>query len=97
MSRQLMRITPSIVAAAREYQSLKRDGKLPPLHLAECFPIPPEDVLEIWEQARFDLLRRNGSAGFELANVILFKNGSFVAEHVSSEQATDKPSLFDGL
>lgn len=97
MSRQLMRITPNIVAVAREYLSLKREGKLPAVHLAECYPISPEGVLEIWEHARFDLLRRVGSANCELANVIVFKDGSFAAENVSSEQTSDAPSLFDGL
>lgn len=97
MSRQLMRITPSIVAAAREYLELKREGKLPAIHVAECYPIPPEGVLEIWEHARFDVLRMKGSQGFELFQVTVFKDRSFVAEHACSSDERNRGSLFDGI
>ena len=95
MGRQLMRITPSIVAVAREYFQLKRENRLPPIHIAQCFPISPEAVLEIWESARFDLRRRSNAADFELCRVIVFKDGGYAAEFVPVNVPQDQPSLFD--
>lgn len=95
MGRQLMRITPSIVAAAKEYVELKRGNRLRQVHIAECFPVSPQAVLEIWDSALFDLRRRPGASDFQLAHVIVFKEGGFAAEYVPLNVPTDRPSLFD--
>lgn len=95
MGRQLMRITPGIVTAAREYLQLKREGRLPTMHIAECFPIHPEAVLEIWETALLDLRRRPNAADFRLAHMIVFKGGDFAVEYIPLGAPEDQPSLFD--
>lgn len=95
MGRQLMRITPSIISVAKEYLELKREGQLPRVHVADCFPIPPEQILEVWDSARFELRRRSNSSDFELAHIIVFKDGSHAAEYVPINAPNDQPSLFD--
>lgn len=95
MGSQLMRITPGIVAVAKEYLQLKRERCLPTVHVADCYPISPEAVLEIWDSALFELRRRGNSKEFELAYVTVLKKGGFAAEYVPLNAPKNQPSLFD--
>lgn len=95
MGSQLMRITPGIVAVAKEYLQLKRENRLPTVHVADCYPISPEAVLEIWDSALFELRRRGNAKEFELAFVTVFKRGGFAAEYVPLHAPKDQPSMFD--
>lgn len=95
MGSQLMRITPGIVAVAKEYLQLKRENRLPTVHVADCYPISPEAVLEIWDSALFELRRRGNTNKFELAYVTVFKKGGVAAEYVPLNAPNDQTSLFD--
>jgi len=97
MGRNLLVITPSILTAAREYLALKADGKLDGVHIADCFPVRPEDVVRIWEDALFDLRRRGEHNSFELASVTVFKNGTVAAQYNNLEQPDMSHSLFADL
>lgn len=94
MGRSLMRITPSIVAASREYLQLKRDGHMPEVHVADCFPLRPEAILEIWETALRTLCRGSKAGEFELAYVAVFKDNNFAAEYLPIEGSEGSAAVF---
>jgi hypothetical protein len=81
MTRKLFRITPSILAAAREYLALPSADGNRPIHVAECFPVPPDEVVRIWEDALFELRRRGADRDFGLGAVTIFKGGRIAAEY----------------
>lgn len=97
MGRTLFVITPGIVASACEYLTLSQAGKVVGIHVAECFPVPPENILSIWEDVQFDLLRRGGQREFELTSVTVFKNGTFAAQFTNKNHADSDLPLFAGL
>ena len=81
MGRVLFTITPSILATAREYLELSRAGQHSGIHVADCFPVPPEQIVETWDNAEFDLLLRGEDKNFRLASVTLFKSGRVAAQY----------------
>lgn len=95
MPSPLMRITPSIVAAAKEYLELKRRNLVEQVHIAECYPIPAKEVLDIWDSAQFELRRRGADREFALAYVTVFKKGRIAAEYVPLDAPKGQLSLFD--
>lgn len=97
MGRTLFNITPSIVTAAREYLALANTGELQGVHVAECFPVPPDDVVRIWDDALFDLRRRGEHQKFGLASVAVFKNGTVAAQYYNLDSPAEGMSLFTGL
>lgn len=97
MGRTLFIITPSIVATAREYLALVMEGELAEVHVAECFPIRPDEVVRIWEDALFELRRRGEHHDFGLASVTVFKNGTVAAQYNNLNMPNDGPSLFADL
>lgn len=97
MSRTLLNITPSILTAAREYLTLKKAGQLQGVHLADCFPVRPEDIVRIWDDALFDLRRRGEHGKFELASVTVLKNGVVAAQYQSLSDPGGEMPLFANL
>lgn len=92
MGRTLFVITPHIVATAREYLSLSKAGRLTGIHVAECFPVSPESILSIWDNAHFELMRRGDHRECELTSVTVFKNGQVAAQyHKQSDPGSDLP------
>lgn len=97
MGRTLFVITPHIVATSREYLALAQRGQLNGIHVAECFPVAPENIISIWDNAQFELLRRGQHREFELTSVTVFKNGQVAAQHHQrGDTGCDLP-LFAGL
>jgi hypothetical protein len=97
MGRTLFVITPHIVAASREYLALAQAGQLNGIHVAECFPVAPENVISIWDDAQFELMRRGQHHEFELTSVTVFKNGQVAAQHHKRGDTDCDLPLFAGL
>lgn len=94
MSRRLFTITSSIAKLAHECLCLRESRALTRVHIAECFPLPPEEIVCIWENAIVDAKRHDADAEFDLRSVTVFKDGTVAAEFVNRQFDSEQGSLF---